>query len=333
MFKIILNVILVRMFVYIQETLNNILKYFNIDKLIKYLIRLLYGNCEISRICQSYHTSKMTLRFAKSLKKSKQCRTYRNIIYQGFNSFNVQSAVDNIITVKKISKNDNNNLIIITNITHCLHALKYVNVIMLRIDKLRKKSFIETNSDHLNLLESLWDNMKPDARRNNELIGKKSFISSDWGEIGFQGKDPTTDFRGCGLLGLIQLEYLAKFKSSLAKSILLDSMHNRRYYPYSATGINITAFIVELLNEHRFHALLFNCLQENELKFKIDLKDGPSADENLVNIGMTKIHELYCDIYAGFNKLWVKKDPENIMKFQEIFNEYKNTIRDQYPCI
>ena len=41
----------------------------------------------------------------------------------------------------------------------------------------------------------------------------------------------------------------------------------------------------------------------------------------------------YIVIFMGFNKLWVKKDPENIMKFQEIFNEYKNTIRDQYPCI
>jgi hypothetical protein len=272
----------------------------------------------------------MNLKFAKSLKRSKQLRTYRNIVYNGFNSFNVQSAVDNIITVKKISKNDKNNLIIITNITHCLNALKYVNVIMLRIDKLRKKSFNETNNEDLNLLESLWNNMKPNIRRNNELNEKKTFISSDWSEIGFQGKDPTTDFRGCGLFGLIQLEYLAKTKSSLAQSILLDSMHNRRYYPFSATGINITAFILELLYEHRFHAILFNCLQENELKFKTNITDGPSGDENLINIGMTQIHKLYCDIYAGFNRLWIVKDPTNIMKFQEIFSEYKKSIRNKY---
>jgi hypothetical protein len=30
-------------------------------------------------------------------------------------------------------------------------------------------------------------------------------ISDHWAELGFQGKDPATDFRGMGVLGLDQL--------------------------------------------------------------------------------------------------------------------------------
>lgn len=33
----------------------------------------------------------------------------------------------------------------------------------------------------------------------------ESRITKQWGDIGFQGEDPKTDFRGMGLLGLINL--------------------------------------------------------------------------------------------------------------------------------
>jgi hypothetical protein len=33
----------------------------------------------------------------------------------------------------------------------------------------------------------------------------KDRISNEWQEIGFQGSDPATDFRGAGYLGLKQL--------------------------------------------------------------------------------------------------------------------------------
>ena len=316
---------------YLYDQLNYIIEYLSIDKLIKSIIRWWTNTCEMTRICNTYHNSTMSIRFAKSLKHSKQLKTYRNIVYQGSNVFNVQAALDNIVTVKKISKNSN--LIIITNITHCLHSLRYVNTIMFRLDKLRKKQFNETNNEHLSLLESLWDNMKPSLRRNNETIDNKKYISNDWGEIGFQGKDPSTDFRGFGILGLMQLEYFARTKAETAKSILMDSVHHRRYYPYAATGINITAFVIELLCEHRFHSILFNCLQQHELQSTTNIKDGPSADETLIEIGINAINDLYCEIYEEFNQLWVRKDPENVMAFQLIFREYKDIIRKKYPTI
>ena len=36
-------------------------------------------------------------------------------------------------------------------------------------------------------------------------IALKDRKSTQWIDIGFQGKDPQTDFRGAGILGLIQI--------------------------------------------------------------------------------------------------------------------------------
>lgn len=44
----------------------------------------------------------------------------------------------------------------------------------------------------------LWKELRPDS----PLSGR---ISKQWCEIGFQGNDPKTDFRGMGLLGLHNL--------------------------------------------------------------------------------------------------------------------------------
>jgi hypothetical protein len=44
----------------------------------------------------------------------------------------------------------------------------------------------------------LWNTLKPGREISNR-------ISKEWIEIGFQGADPATDFRGAGILGLKQL--------------------------------------------------------------------------------------------------------------------------------
>jgi hypothetical protein len=44
--------------------------------------------------------------------------------------------------------------------------------------------------------------------------------------VGFQGDDPATDLRGCGLFGLLQLLYLPHHDAAAAKKIVELS---RRY--------------------------------------------------------------------------------------------------------
>lgn len=59
-------------------------------------------------------------------------------------------------------------------------------------------SWMEFDMYCLYVLLQLWSSLKPD-------FPLKSRIGQHWGEIGFQGDDPATDFRGMGLLGLKNL--------------------------------------------------------------------------------------------------------------------------------
>ncbi len=44
----------------------------------------------------------------------------------------------------------------------------------------------------------LWDLLMP-------AVKLESRVTKQWGNIGFQGDDPKTDFRGMGMLGLTNL--------------------------------------------------------------------------------------------------------------------------------
>jgi hypothetical protein len=82
----------------------------------------------------------------------------------------------------------------------------------------------------------------------------------DWCLIGYHGRDPGTDFRGMGVLGLKQLQFFASNRNSAACRVLKISNHERRYFPFAATGINITSLCLELLRETRLHRLLLENL-------------------------------------------------------------------------
>ncbi|KAF7641079.1 hypothetical protein LDENG_00295330 [Lucifuga dentata] len=66
------------------------------------------------------------------------------------------------------------------------------------VEKLRREPYDSENLDHEDMLMRLWKELRPDC----PLTGR---ISKQWCEIGFQGCDPKTDFRGMGLLGLHNL--------------------------------------------------------------------------------------------------------------------------------
>ena len=47
------------------------------------------------------------------------------------------------------------------------------------------------NADHEALLDELWRLLKPGVQRSGR-------VTKEWEELGFQGPDPATDFRGLG---------------------------------------------------------------------------------------------------------------------------------------
>ncbi|CAH1414499.1 unnamed protein product [Lactuca virosa] len=83
---------------------------------------------------------------------------------------------------------------------------KYTNVQEARYQKLRERTnvpFDETRIEHQKALVELWNLAYP----NVTLTG---LISDQWKEMGWQGANPSTDFRGCGFLSLENLLFFAK---------------------------------------------------------------------------------------------------------------------------
>jgi len=75
-----------------------------------------------------------------------------------------------------------------------------------------------------------------------------------------------------------------------AKAILLEANHPRRYYPFAATGINITGFILTLLEERLLDEYLFDAYQK---AFEKQRKVPPSEDDEALGLGLIDIHTVY----------------------------------------
>jgi len=279
---------------------------------------------DIEKICApsvGFHNSGMTLAFAKSLRKSKLLESQTQIVF-GPRAFDTDEMVSNIVQAKKWGKDAHP--ILIANISHCLHSLRVVSLIHSKIMELSQTQFDKKNDDHVELLNRFWKNMKPNTTRTGGLV------TDEWSEVGFQGKDPSSDFRGMGLLGLIQLTYFSTHRTDAAIEILRESNHERRFFPFAATGINMTNFVMELLSETRCHKMLFDHLELNSLSDLSTASYGPETSNDTINGGCEVIHSLFCKVYEDFVDLWVKRDPRDIMSFGTLFNEVKQQYRKRY---
>jgi len=72
-------------------------------------------------------------------------------------------------------------------------------------------------------------------------------MTKQWIDIGFQGADPATDFRGAGLLGLHALIQLVRFYPNEARELFKHSINQETFHFFCVTGINITGKLMESL--------------------------------------------------------------------------------------
>ncbi|CAG8821050.1 76_t:CDS:2, partial [Dentiscutata erythropus] len=81
-----------------------------------------------------------------------------------------------------------------------------------------KTKYDTKNKLHEKKLLKLWELLMPDEVLQNRY-------GEQWTKIGFQGKDPSTDFRGMGMLALDDLVYYAKNHPKSARHALSCSYH------------------------------------------------------------------------------------------------------------
>ncbi|KYR02260.1 engulfment and cell motility ELM family protein [Tieghemostelium lacteum] len=161
--------------------------------------------------------------------------------------------------------------------------------------------FNKDSPEHDSILMRLWTACYPQVKLENR-------VSEQWKLIGFQGTDPSTDFRGTGIFGLENLVYFAENHTEKFKKIIQNQIDRKdREYPTCTAGINITQMLT------------------NEI-FKV-------ADEKVVDMTIFPIlfshpfafEEVYSITFQILDTTWDEM-MGSYMNWQKIFSSVKNQI-------
>merc|ERR1712183_755629 len=166
------------------------------------------------------------LRIEDSLKRSKNSSVQTMLEEK---SPDVAHSIENLMQIKKIKSS-----IYRDGLVQVLSQIHSYETLFELVDCIRREAYDSENEKHEILLQELWRLLQPER----QLSAR---ISKDWTDIGFQGDDPKTDFRGMGILGLANLVYFAKRHNNQAISTLQHSHHPQYGYSYAIVGINITS--------------------------------------------------------------------------------------------
>uniref|UniRef100_A0A6N2LYR4 ELMO domain-containing protein n=2 Tax=Salix viminalis TaxID=40686 RepID=A0A6N2LYR4_SALVM len=112
-----------------------------------------------------------------------------------------------------------------------------------RLQKLQERMrtpFDETRPDHQEALRSLWIAAFPD-------IPLKGLISEQWKDMGWQGANPSTDFRGCGFISLENLLFFSR-----TYPVIVQAGWAASYLgipdPFAVAGINVSFMLIQMLD-------------------------------------------------------------------------------------
>ncbi|CAN6808248.1 unnamed protein product [Brassica oleracea] len=84
----------------------------------------------------------------------------------------------------------------------------------------------------------------------SRIFPSLKLISEQWKEMGWQGKDPSTDFRGGGFISLENLLYFARNFQKSFQDLLRKQVGERPVweYPFAVAGINLTFMLIQMLD-------------------------------------------------------------------------------------
>ncbi|XP_077237421.1 uncharacterized protein LOC143879119 isoform X1 [Tasmannia lanceolata] len=134
-------------------------------------------------------------------------------------------------------------------------------------------------------IEVAYDGSKPEHQEALRALWYAAFpgkefhglVSEQWKEMGWQGKDPSTDFRGGGFISLENLLFFAKTYPKPFQELLQKQAGDRAMweYPFAVAGVNITFMLIQMLDlqaakpRTMMGAVFLKLLSENERAFDL----------------------------------------------------------------
>ncbi|OAD00516.1 hypothetical protein MUCCIDRAFT_146855 [Mucor lusitanicus CBS 277.49] len=270
-------------------------------KAFKYIVRVSTSTSELYRLCNSTIATSLpkdiVYRIDKSIFYSKQLVQEKLQLTE--TNCQLNSVLEAIVTKKQFPRQS-----IDTPAAHVLakslDRIHQSNVLLNTIEELVKTKYDAANDLHEEKLLKLWSEMMPDTKL-------ESRITKQWVEIGFQGNDPATDFRGMGIQGLNDLLYFIQTHANHALCCLQHASHPIYWYPYAIVGINITKFAYQTLESKKLQLYLFQ-----------------------YGTDVATFQEFYCYLFYKFNQLWITHQPQlTVMEFEAKFQEFKMQIEKE----
>jgi len=217
----------------------------------------------------------------------------------------INTTIDVIINVKKIKRDLH--IQFVHSLSACLHQLCGYKALMEEAESLRATAYNADNLEHEQSLLQLWSLLQPGI----PLMTRKT---KQWQNIGFQGEDPKTDFRGMGILGLENLRYFAKEYNTAARHILSHSHHPKHGYSFAIVGINLTALAYKLVMDGCAKSHFFNVCASSP----VESERTPL---------LKHFHHFYSYLFVEFDKFWLSEKPKDVMEFNRIRDLFENNIR------
>ncbi|EGC30053.1 hypothetical protein DICPUDRAFT_50960, partial [Dictyostelium purpureum] len=173
----------------------------------------------------------------------------------------------------------------------------------------QKKSTLydSNNPEHEEYLKQLWNLLFP-----GEEFQKKSPL---WKQFGFQSDDPSRDFRGMGIMGLLNLTYLVEHHFDWVYNILKED----RDYPFAVAGINISNLIFEVfqINEESVQQPWYSSLLNPYMAMLCSM----SRNNN------SAFDELYFLIFKLLDHVWTQMNATYMM-FPLVLKKLKSLLNE-----
>ncbi|NXK20861.1 ELMD2 protein, partial [Arenaria interpres] len=262
---------------------------------LKWILRLLTQKCELQRVFDGLKAGARRTLSIGNRRILSSGSVLRNAVH--VEEGEVEKCVRDVMKEKKIAQKDTG---FKTNLHISLLQISGYKKLYLNVESLRKVPYDSDNEEHEEQLIELWNLLMP-----HENL--KARITKQWCDIGFQGDDPKTDFRGMGLLGLVNLVYFSKHYTNEARQILSRSNHPKLGYSYAIVGINLTEMAYSLLKNGALKSHLYNMVS-----------GSPQ---------MEHFHQFYCYLVYEFDKFWFEEEPESIMHFNQYREKFHEKIK------
>lgn len=294
--------------------------------LIKFLLHVVTGKCELERIISKRFPAgkhrTLVLEVRESLKLSKQLLRQAQQLLQGAQENDVKQIAQSITRIKNLPNSTTTPGLLVA-----LNSLENANNSILYLLQQAKKQF--SYEENVNMLEQLWSSLKP----GQALEGGNVRKSQSWSEIGFQGLDPSTDFRGAGLLSLENLRYFSSGDTMQeARRILRE--HGRDVtvggFPFACVGINLTAFLLDLAVRRKIDALF---VYEQDVNTRRGGEHEPLLQQEQTpeqlstqELALERFNKCYCVLFVLFARRWAEARPKDAMGFPSVFNPFKREV-------